>query len=226
MSRSPDPARTRELRERIAAGEGTRTEFKSGLPRPRKVARTLAAFGNTRGGDLWVGVGDRGEHLGAPHPERTRAELERIAREEVEPSLRLSVTLEEVEGVVLVLARVGLSEARPHTVLRDDGTPEVPVRVGASTRSASGPALAALQAGAAAGTGGGRSGLSALEAQVLDWIGSHARPGLAEGGRTAQEFADACNVGAARARRAFVKLERAGRLVGTGTGRARKYVCP
>lgn len=49
------------LREVIAAGEGRQVEFKRGLPRDEKTARTLVAFANTRGGLLIVGVGDRGE---------------------------------------------------------------------------------------------------------------------------------------------------------------------
>ena len=60
-----DPA---ELVLSIAEGEGKSLEFKRGLPRDVRVARTLCAFANTRGGLLLIGVGDRGEIVGAPRP--------------------------------------------------------------------------------------------------------------------------------------------------------------
>jgi len=45
-------------------------------------------------------------------------------------------------------------------------------------------------------------------------------------GASAEAFARAGNVGRARARRAFVKLERQGRLVGHGAGARRAYALP
>lgn len=206
-----------ELLRRIEAGEGSRLEFKSGLPRPRKVARTLAAFANTRGGCLLVGVGDRGEVLGAPHPRRTIAALREIAAGHVDPPLAPQVRTVRVDGRSVVVAVVGLSDARPHAVRREDGTTEVPVRIGSSTRAARGAALRAVEVAAR----DGRAGLDPLERRLLDWV---ARQG--DAGGTAQGFASAANVGAARARRAFVKLERAGRLLGHGDGARRTYALP
>jgi len=213
-----------EVRRLIAAGESSRVEFKRGLPRPEKTARTLAAFANTRGGHFLVGVGDRGEVLGAPHPRRTAAQLRAIAREAVEPSVALRVTTAQMTEGPVVVASVGLSEARPHRVQRVDGTLEAPVRIGSSTRAASGRALESIEHGAGHG---GRAGLDPLERDVLDWVARQGEAGTSATGRcTVERFAADRSVGVVRARRAFVKLERAGRLLGVGGGSQRTYSLP
>ena len=76
-----------ELRAAIRSGEGREVEFKRGLPSDYKVARSLCAFANTRGGLLFIGVGDRGELEGAPHPAQTLQKLREIARLRVAPPL-------------------------------------------------------------------------------------------------------------------------------------------
>jgi hypothetical protein len=61
----------------LAKGEGTRREFKRTLPRDDKVARTLCAFANTRGGLLLVGVTDRKRVHGVHRADDVAGELER-----------------------------------------------------------------------------------------------------------------------------------------------------
>lgn len=47
-----------ELRNLIQTGEGTFLEFKKTIPNPQKIAREIAAFANTKGGTILVGVDD------------------------------------------------------------------------------------------------------------------------------------------------------------------------
>lgn len=208
-----------EVMALIAEGEGKRLEFKRGLPGDAKVARTLCAFANTRGGLLLIGVGDRGERVGAPRPRATMAALRRIAGERLEPELAVAVGSVLVDGRTLVWCSVPVSPARPHAVVGDDGEREVVARVGASNRRASGPTLRAIQAGRATS-----AGLDPLQRKVLAWLEGLA-PGAASSA-TAAAFARAHNVGLARARRAFTQLELAGRLVGHGAPTRRIYGLP
>lgn len=213
-----------DLRGLIAAGEGSKIEFKRGLPRAPKVARTLAAFANTRGGHFIVGVDDRGELIGAPRPTETRRELRAIATDLVRPSLSPAVQIVELDGLAIVVASVALSDRRPHEVDRESGSVEVPARVGSSTRAAKGAALAALREGRSPR---GRAGLDRFERSILEWIERQGDAGgIAEGRCTPRAFAQARNVGTARARRAFIKLERAGHLIGHGSGSRRSYSRP
>ena len=208
----------------LREGEGSRTEFKRGLPRESKVARTLAAFANTRGGVLFVGVDDRGHPVGAPRPRDTLAEVRRIAREAVRPPLAVDARIVDLEGARIVLARVGLSDERPHRVDRDDGEEEVPFRHGSSTRRAGPSTLRALASGSRAD---GYAGLSDLERRALAWVEAQGDAGTTAAGRTtASAFAAAANVGVSRARRTLVKLERAGRLFGHGRGAGRTWSRP
>ncbi|MCC5913559.1 MAG: ATP-binding protein [Balneolaceae bacterium] len=47
-----------ELRNLIQTGEGTFLEFKKTIPNAQKIAREIAAFANTKGGTILVGVDD------------------------------------------------------------------------------------------------------------------------------------------------------------------------
>jgi predicted HTH transcriptional regulator len=53
-----------ELKRIIAQGEGLCLDFKYRIDDQRKIARTLAAFANTRGGKLLIGVKDSGKVVG------------------------------------------------------------------------------------------------------------------------------------------------------------------
>ncbi|MBL8863654.1 MAG: ATP-binding protein [Planctomycetes bacterium] len=209
-----------EVAALAAEREGRRLEWKSGLPRDEKTARSLAAFANTRGGILLVGVGDHGEILGAPHPRETLASLRRIAREVIDPPLDVACGLTTVHDRPIAWCSVPLSPRRPHAVLRADGSREIVVRAGSSNRAATGATLAALQRGRTS-----KPRLGALERSVLSWVEQRAgsRPG---GDATADAFARAHNIGRQRARRAFTDLERAGLLVAHGAGARRAYSIP
>jgi hypothetical protein len=211
--------------QRLAAGgEGARVEFKRGLPRAPKVARTLAAFANTRGGHFMVGVDDRGRLIGAPRPDRTAVELAEIGRTLVEPPIDVATRVVRVGDVRVVVGWVRASDRRPHSVERAPGERETPVRVGSSTRAAAGATLRSLSEGRRPG---GRSGLDAFERAVLAWVERQGDSGTSGQGRcTPRAFAKARNVGVARARRAFVKLERSGHLLAHGEGAGRTYGLP
>ena len=204
-----------ELARRIAEGEGKTLEFKRGLPGDAKLARTLAAFANTRGGLLLIGVGDRGELFGAPRPRETLAEVRRVAREALEPPLALQGGIVMLEGERIAWCSVPLSPARPHAALDAEGERELVVRVGSSNRRASAATLRALRAQVASG-----GSLDELERSILRWLAEHAH---GEHGATLDEFVRARNIGRQRARRAFTRLELGGRVVGHGAGARRRY---
>lgn len=213
-----------ELRALVAEGEGRRLEFKRGLPRAERVARTLCAFANTNGGILLVGVTDRGALLGVPHPRAVADALRAAGREALDPPLEVQIAfvdLEEPAGARVVCCSVPLSPARPHRLQRADGESETVVRVGSSNRAALGETLRAI-AGPPA-----RGGLDPLERSILAWVERRTdRGGLPGGDATVARFAAAHNVGVARARRAFTRLGREGRLVGHGPGTKRVYARP
>lgn len=214
-----DAARLREL---VAAGEGRALEFKRGLPGDAKVARSLSAFANTKGGLLLIGVTDRRGFHGAPRPRETMAHLREVAARQVDPALAVEVGITSVDGVPIVWCSVPLSPERPHAAIGEDGVRTLMVRVGSSNRRATDATLAALLHGPARGTTP-----DALERRVLEWVRSRAgAAGRPDGDATVDGFAHEANIGRQRARRAFVRLESAGRLVGHGAGARRVYSIP
>ncbi len=213
---------TDDIAALAAEREGRKLEFKSGLPRDEKTARSLAAFANTRGGILLIGVGDRGEILGAPHPRETLAKLRAIAANAIEPDLEVQGGIVRVHELPIVWCSVPLSPRRPHAVLHADGSREIVARVGSSNRVATGATLAALQ-----NARGSKSDLDPLQRAVLAWVAERARASSRpDGDATVAGFAKARNVGIQRARRAFTQLEVAGLLVAHGLGSKRTYACP
>ncbi len=217
MDLSPD-----DIAGLAAEREGRKLEFKSGLPRDEKTARSLAAFANTRGGILLVGIGDRGEILGAPHARETLERLRAIALDSVDPPLDVQSGIVTVSTKPIVWCSVPLSARRPHAVIHPDGTREIVARVGSSNRVATGATLAALRASRST-----HSSLDPLQRAVLAWVAERARAGARpDGDATIAGFAKARNVGTQRARRAFTQLEVAGHLVGHGIGASRIYALP
>jgi hypothetical protein len=116
---------------------------------------------------------------------------------------------------------VPLSHRRPHAVLHAEAAPEVVVRVGSSNRAARGATLRALSAPPP------RRALDPLERDILAWVRRlGARRRTPDGGATVAAYARDHNVGLQRARRAFIKLEREGRLVAHGPEPKRVYATP
>ncbi len=211
-----------ELAEILREGEGARVEFKRGLPRPEKVARSLCSFANTRGGLFLVGVDDDGSVRGASDPRAATAEIRRVARELVLPPVEVRTqTLATEAGRVVVVCSVPLSRLRPHAALGADGADEIVVRVGSSNRVARGAALEALRFQRR-----GRSSLDELEQRILAWVGREAGGERRARGVTIEGFLRSHNIGKQRARRAFLHLEREGHLVGHGVGARRAYGLP
>jgi len=206
-----------ELAGLIAEGEGKSLEFKRGLPGDAKVARTLCAFANARGGLLLIGVGDHGDLVGAPRPRATLEHVRLVAAERLEPPLAVELGTVRLEGRTIVWCSVPLSPGRPHAALDERGEAHVVTRVGASNRAASGATLHAIRAQRALG----RS-LDPIQRRILAWVAEQGTGGRA----TVDAFARAQNIGRQRARRAFTQLELAGRLVAHGRGAHRSYAIP
>lgn len=197
-------------------------EFKRVLPRDERAARTVCALANTRGGLLLVGITDGGSVHGVHRPEHVAERLEEIAVVRIAPAVRVELQIVEVDGPRVVACSVPLSKARPHSVQTEGGGLAVLVRVGASNRIADGPTLDALRRNAVS-----RNGETPLEDEVVAWIRrqgrSRSRPA---GSATVAAFARSFNIGEARARRVFVRLESRGLLIGHGSGRSRVFTAP
>jgi predicted HTH transcriptional regulator len=110
-----------DLEELILKGEGDRLEFKKTITHLDKIARTLAAFANTRGGVILVGVLDNGKICGID-PEEEKHSLQKAADFYCNPPVRLFFKEVEHERDLTVLKTiVPESRHKPHLAkLKED----------------------------------------------------------------------------------------------------------
>ncbi len=116
------------LTELIAQGEGLRLEFKSKLPAAPKIARTLAAFANTSGGTLLVGVADNGSLVGVESEFDEMEKIERVTESLIHPPLDVSYRAHRQQGKTVLWLTITESQQKPHTVPNDRGGRTIYVR--------------------------------------------------------------------------------------------------
>lgn len=75
-----------ELKRRISEGEGLQLDFKFRIDDQKKIARTLAAFANSEGGSLLIGVKDSGKIAGC-NPEEEFYMIEGAAQVYCQPAV-------------------------------------------------------------------------------------------------------------------------------------------
>ncbi len=105
------------LKTILRGGESATLEFKEVCPVPHRIARTIAAFANSAGGDIVVGVHDSGEVVGLADPARERSTLE-LALDYVEP--RPEVEIKELRHDLKVVLVMTVSMIDFPTICRVD----------------------------------------------------------------------------------------------------------
>lgn len=185
--------------------EGPTVEWKVVLPRSDRVAATICAFANGVGGTLIVGVSDAGEVVGVDDPAAVRRALEEIATERIAPPARLRIRSITVAGCVVVEARVPASADGPVAVLGRSAGCTVYLREGSSSRPADARELRALAR---------RSPPVALVDEDRRVLAALRKKSL----RTA-DLARVARLGARAAKRAAVRLVRAGYVLERDDGR-------
>ncbi len=93
--------------------------FKLRIDRQRKIARTLAAFANTSGGTLIVGVRDNGSVAGCRAEEEAYM-VEGAAQRYCRPEVKLSLRAERWEHKEVLVVEVPASVVVPHAAQEED----------------------------------------------------------------------------------------------------------
>ena len=101
----------------IIQGEGEKLDFKNKISNCQKIAKTLVAFANTKGGQLLVGVADDGSIKGIKNEEEEKYMLMQAGQRYCKPAIE--PTFEEVyldDKLVLVVG-IAESDLKPHYAL-------------------------------------------------------------------------------------------------------------
>lgn len=99
----------------IKQGEHQKLDFKLEIDDARKIARSMAAFANSEGGRLLIGVKDNGNIVGIRSEEELYM-LQAAAEYYTKPKIKYTVKLWKVNNKTVLEAFVPASNRRPHFV--------------------------------------------------------------------------------------------------------------
>lgn len=112
----------------IAEGEHLQQDFKFEISDVRKIAKTLSAFANTRGGKLLIGVKDNGKIAGV-RSEEEKYMIEAAAQLYCLPEVHYSMQTFHVEGRSVLVVQIDESEKKPVYAKDETGKPLAYIRI-------------------------------------------------------------------------------------------------
>ncbi len=110
-----------ELRTLLTQGESLHSEFKQWPLRPDDLATAIAAFANTDGGNVFLGVDDAGQVVGIADADRNRVAqaVENVAFHNIQPPATVVLeTVKDNEGRVVLVVQVPKGSQRPYRTNR------------------------------------------------------------------------------------------------------------
>ncbi len=100
-----------ELKQLIRQGEGLHLDFKFRIDDQKKIAKTLAAFANSEGGKLLVGVKDNGKIVGV-NPEEEYYMVEGAAQMNCQPPVSFTSDVWQEGHHLVLIVEVPKSDVR------------------------------------------------------------------------------------------------------------------
>ena len=117
------------IKKMIIAGEGVSLDFKKTITSCEKIARTMVAFANNKGGKLLIGVYDDGTIKGVKSEDEERYMISKAATEFASPPLSPEFEEVYVDDKLVLMVDIAESDVKPHYALAEDGKWWVYVRV-------------------------------------------------------------------------------------------------
>ena len=137
---------TMELTKILRMPEGKTLEFKLDLSSPRGFLRTVAAFANTAGGTILIGVADRTRDVrGVHNPLDLEERAASLISDSIRPRLLPDLEVISYRDRQLLAVRVYPSGSRPHFIKRAGQRSGTYVRVGSTNRQADAQLIAEMQ---------------------------------------------------------------------------------
>lgn len=127
--------------ELLSGGETVNVEYKSAGIRPESFARELAAFSNSLGGTILVGVEDDASISGLPDDRRWDEWASNIARNVVNPSILPDVSFIDAGSMRILRVDIAKGKDKPYQTVHDG---RYWIRVGSTVRQATKEELSRL----------------------------------------------------------------------------------
>jgi predicted HTH transcriptional regulator len=131
------------LESLVLQGEGAELDFKRQVTNQQKIARTLAAFANNKGGKLLIGVEDNGELIGTDAEEEMYM-VHEAAEKYCDPPVDVYFTIYEFDDKCILQAEVKRSLKKPHLAPDEHQEWQIYIRANDKTLVASKTALKQL----------------------------------------------------------------------------------
>ena len=126
-----------DLAELLRRPEGKTLEFKRDLSSPQGFLRTVAAFANTAGGTILIGVTDRTRDVrGVNNPLDLEERAANLISDSIQPRLLPEIEVISYRDRQLLAVQVHPSGSRPHFIKRVGRRSGTYVRVGSTNRQA------------------------------------------------------------------------------------------
>ncbi len=206
---------TEPLERLIDKGEGVQLDFKQSINNQKKIARTLAAFANNRGGKLLVGVRDNGELIGCDAEEEMYM-LYEAAEHFCDPPVDISFTIyETIDDLVVLEAEIINSLRKPHFALDEHDEWQLYMRSNDKTMLASKNTQKMLEYENVEGLS--KQKLDSKEQFALDFLQKNEF-------LLPKEYARRLNISLQRANAILVKLTKLGLILYNKDGRGDYYM--
>ncbi|MBS1524709.1 MAG: ATP-binding protein [Bacteroidetes bacterium] len=121
--------RAGDIKKLIFEGEGVTLDFKKTITSCEKIARTMTAFANNKGGRLLIGVADDGSIKGVKSEDEERYMITKAAQFFIRPAIEPKFEEVYVDDKLVLTVEIPESDSKPHYGLAEDGKWWVYVRV-------------------------------------------------------------------------------------------------
>ena len=191
------------IRKLILEGEGTTLDFKNTITSCEKIAKTLVAYANNKGGRLLIGVADDGRIVGVKSEDEEKYMITKAADFFCKPVIQPLFEEVYVDDKIVLVVEIAASEVKPHYALGDDKKWWAYVRVKDKSVLASKIVVEVLKREKRAD--GVFLEYSSKEKALLEYLEEHERI-------TAREFSTMLNLSRRRSYRILINLVLSGMI--------------
>jgi len=108
------------IRKLILQGEGTTLDFKKTITSNEKIAKSLVAFANNKGGQLLIGVADDGSIKGVKSEDEERYMITKSAYQFCKPAIEPEFEEVYVDDKLILVVKIAPSDVKPHYALDEN----------------------------------------------------------------------------------------------------------
>lgn len=108
------------IKRLILAGENVSLDFKKTISSASKIAKTLVAFANNKGGKLLIGVADDGTIKGVKSEDEERYMINKAAHVYCKPAIEPTFEEVYIDDKVVLVVDIPQSDTKPHYALDEN----------------------------------------------------------------------------------------------------------